>query len=50
MLVPGICVMCGRIAKPAFTCNACGAIVCRRCFNEDLGICERCTAQTSRGL
>lgn len=50
MQVPGICVMCGRIAKPAFTCNACGAIVCAKCFDDGLSVCKRCVGQMSRGF
>jgi hypothetical protein len=49
MQVTGICVMCGRPAMPASTCDICGAIVCVRCFDEDLGICKRCSAQMNRG-
>jgi hypothetical protein len=42
--------MCGGIAKPAYTCNACGAIVCSRCFDIDTGLCKRCAAQTRKGF
>lgn len=50
MDVPGICAMCGGIAKPANTCNFCGTVVCSKCFNAEMGICKRCVAQSSRGL
>jgi hypothetical protein len=48
MQVSGICVMCGGIAMPATTCDTCGAIVCMKCFDSDLGICKRCSAMMSR--
>ncbi len=50
MEVPGICAMCGGVAEPAYTCNACGSIVCAKCYDSSLGICKRCVAQSTRGL
>lgn len=48
MQVSGVCVMCGGLARPACTCEACGVTVCRRCFDDDLSICKRCSAMMSR--
>jgi hypothetical protein len=46
--VAGLCTVCGGLARPAFTCGMCGIIVCRKCFNEDLGLCMRCATQSRK--
>lgn len=48
MKVAGICSVCGGLAKPAFTCEMCGTVVCSRCYNLDLSLCERCSAQSRK--
>ncbi|UCD03269.1 MAG: orotate phosphoribosyltransferase [Candidatus Aenigmatarchaeota archaeon] len=50
MKVAGICAECSRVAKPAYTCSVCGASVCSKCFNTDLGTCRRCAGQSRRGF
>ena len=50
MEVAGICPECSAVAKPAHTCNVCGAIVCSKCFNTDLGVCNRCAGQSRKGF
>jgi hypothetical protein len=38
----GLCRICGRVARPAFTCNMCGATVCMWCFERGHGLCVNC--------
>jgi len=50
MKVSSLCTVCGGLAMPAFTCSMCGVVVCRRCLNEDLGLCRRCAAQAGKSF
>ncbi len=45
---PGLCVICGRVADPAYTCMLCGAIVCSEHFDMEKGVCNRCLSRTGR--
>lgn len=38
----GICMHCKGLANPAYTCRMCGAIVCEKCFDHELGVCRAC--------
>ncbi|MBU0530859.1 MAG: orotate phosphoribosyltransferase [Candidatus Aenigmatarchaeota archaeon] len=38
----GLCSQCGELAKPAKSCNFCGAIVCGKCIDHNLGLCKFC--------
>ncbi|HLD41602.1 MAG TPA: hypothetical protein VJB06_01070 [archaeon] len=40
--ISGLCSLCGTVAKPAYTCNICGAIVCLSCFHHNIGACKKC--------
>lgn len=42
MEITGLCSICGRPAKPAYSCRFCGHIVCGDDFIYDLGLCARC--------
>lgn len=42
METAGICVHCKGLAKPAYSCRMCGAIVCEQCFDHELGVCRAC--------
>ncbi|MBN2330253.1 MAG: orotate phosphoribosyltransferase [Candidatus Aenigmarchaeota archaeon] len=50
MEMTGVCSICGGYAKPVYTCSLCGAMVCNKCFNNDLGLCRRCAAQARKGF
>ncbi|MCK4714946.1 MAG: hypothetical protein KAT35_05185 [Candidatus Aenigmarchaeota archaeon] len=39
---PGLCVICGRVANPAYSCRLCGAIVCSEHFSKERGVCTNC--------
>jgi len=39
---PALCSICGKVAKPAYTCKLCGAIVCFDDMDHSRGICKRC--------
>jgi len=41
---PTICSVCGGMAKPAHTCQLCGATVCDADFRPEKGICSKCAA------
>jgi len=45
MEVTGICMVCGKVAKPVFTCMFCGASVCRECYVPELKLCKICAAK-----
>jgi hypothetical protein len=46
--VPGVCSVCGGLAKPAYSCMMCGAVVCMRCFDIDSGLCRVCSSGAER--
>jgi len=48
MMVTGICTICGGLAKPTYTCEMCGAFICKKCLNMDLMLCVRCSAQSRK--
>ena len=41
---PAICSSCGGMAKPAYTCTLCGAVVCAKCYLVGRNICKKCAA------
>ena len=43
MQVPGICFICGREARPAYSCMLCGSIICQKDFLPEKGLCKRCS-------
>jgi hypothetical protein len=45
METAGICTHCRGLAKPAYSCRMCGAIVCGNCFDHELGMCRACAAK-----
>jgi len=49
MQITGLCAICGRPAKPAYTCRFCGAIVCSNCFDASSGLCKNCAARIKKG-
>jgi hypothetical protein len=48
MEIAGLCAICEGVAKPAYSCRFCGAIVCRKCFDSDLGLCIKCASRIKR--
>jgi len=44
----GICMICGQVAEPAYSCKLCGMIVCGEHFDKRKGICTSCAAGRSR--
>ena len=45
----GICTHCKGLARPAYTCRMCGAVVCARCFDHELGACRACASKIRPG-
>lgn len=48
MEISGLCSICGKVAKPAYSCRFCGAIVCREHFDISSGMCSRCRGRLKR--
>lgn len=44
MSVSSPCEICNR-ADVEFACDRCGKLVCKRHFDEDLGLCIECAAE-----
>jgi hypothetical protein len=46
MRVSGICMICGGVAEPAYSCYLCGVVVCKNCIDPDTGLCKRCSMKS----
>ncbi|MFH1977837.1 MAG: orotate phosphoribosyltransferase [Candidatus Aenigmatarchaeota archaeon] len=40
-----VCSQCGELARPPKSCNMCGAIVCGKCIDHNIGLCKFCRAK-----
>jgi hypothetical protein len=49
MEMASICMHCNGLANPAYTCRMCGAIVCKDCFDHELGLCRACAGKVKPG-